>query len=166
MVLRAVAMLALGGTLLGFMISLVLPRRYVARASLAVQDTALISGAADRALSPAFLTIFIAQDPGYVPILNYTPMDEIVDQIRRDTVIAQQGPKTCAIRYTDDDRYTAVSTAQALLNELRRDLGDAKVKQPVEVGISGPSAGLCAFEGATAGLAAGLCLWFAAGRRF
>jgi len=165
MLFRAVAMLAIGGALLGFMTSLVLPRRYVARATIAVQDPALIRGAADKTLSPAFLTIFIAQDPHFLPLLNYTPMDEIVDQIRRDTVIAPEGPRTCAIRYTDDDRYAALSTTQTLMDELRRDLGDAKVRQPVEVGITGPGAALCAFEGATVGLAVGLCLWFAAVRK-
>ena len=164
MLFRTVTMLAVGGALVGFMTSLALPRRYVARATLAVQDTALISSAADRTLSPGFLTMFVAEDPHYVPLLNYTPMEEIVDQIRRDTVIAPAGPRTCAIRFTDDDRYAALSTIQTLIDELRRDLGDAKVKEPVDVAVTGPSAALCMFEGLTAGIAAGLCLWFAASR--
>ena len=164
MVFRAVAMLVLGGALMGFMTSLVLPRRYVARAAIAVEDSTLIRGAADRTLSPRFLSMFIAQDPHYAPLLDFTPMGEIVDQIRRDTVITPEGPGTCAVRYTDDDRYAALSTTQTLMDQLRRDLGDAKVKQPVEVGITGPGAALCAFEGAAAGFAVGLCLWFAAAR--
>jgi hypothetical protein len=98
-------------------------------------------------------------------LLDYTPVEDLVDEIRKDTVIEAEGPRTCAIRFTDHDRYAALSTTQTLVEQLRRDLGNAKVKEPVQVGISGPGAALCTFEGLAAGLVFGLCVWFAAARR-
>jgi hypothetical protein len=164
MLRRTIGMLALSGALIGFVTSLLLPRRYVARASLAIDAPASVEDAAARTLSEPSLSPLILASPYYEPMLSYTALQELVEQIRDNSVIARDSQKGCTVQFTDDDKYAALATTGSLLEEMRKNLGDAQVREPVRVWTTGPSNALCTFEGLTAGLLIGLCVWFGVSR--
>ncbi len=164
MVLRIVAILAFSGALAGFVVSLALPRRYVGHGSVSAGSKVPLELAADRTLAPESLARVIAQSPYYRRTLDYMPMGELIEEVRANTVIRGEGLLTCGVQFTDDDRYNALDTTRSLLDETRKNLETSAAAGEVRVRTTGPSAALCSFEGSLAGLAAGLCVWFARGR--
>jgi hypothetical protein len=160
MLRRTIAILALSGALLGFVTSLLLPRRYVGRVFLSVDSQEPVEGAADRVLAAAPLSAIIHDNPYYRDTLDYTPMQDLVEQVRANAVIARNGDGDCVVQFTDDSRYAALNMTGRLVEALRRNLESARIKVPVRVSTTGPSPALCAFEGSAAGLLLGLCVWF------
>ena len=160
MLRRTIAILALSGAMAGFVTSLMLPRRYVGRASLTVDSHELVDAAADRVLATQALTALVRDSPYYKDVLDYTPMEELLEQIRGNVVIARDGVGDCRVEFTDDGPYAALNTTNRLVEGLRRNLETAELKSPVRVGTTGPSNALCTFEGLAAGLVLGLCVWF------
>ena len=63
MLRRTIAILALSGAMAGFVTSLMLPRRYVGRASLTVDSHELVDAAADRVLATQALTALVRDSP-------------------------------------------------------------------------------------------------------
>jgi hypothetical protein len=159
-----IAILALSGALIGFVTSLMLPRRYVGSASLTVDQQELVDGAADRVLAAQPLSALIHDSPYYRDALDYTPIEELLQQIRDNAVITRDRSGDCLVEFTDPDRSVAFNTTSRLVEALRRNLETAQMKSPVRVATTGPSNALCTFEGLAAGLMAGLCVWFAVSR--
>jgi hypothetical protein len=157
---RTIAILALSGTLIGFATSLLLPRRYVGRVALTVDKSELVEGAADRVLSNPTLSAIIRESPYYRDLLDYTPIHELVDEVRANVVIARDGSGDCIVQFTDDSKYAALTMTNRLVQALRRELETAEIKVPVQVRATGPSNALCALEGLAAGMILGLCVWF------
>jgi hypothetical protein len=164
MLRRMIAMLALSGALAGFVTSLLLPRRYVGRAALTVDASELVDSAADRVLASQPLSAMIQGSPYYRDMLDYTPIAELLQQVRDNVVIARNATGDCVVQFTDDDEFAARSMTNRMVEELRRNLENSSIKVPVRVGTTGPSKALCAFEGLTAGLMVGLCVWFGVSR--
>src|SRR5215469_5307978 len=165
MLRRILAMLAFSGALAGFAISLTLPRRYVGHGSVLAGSKVPVELAADRTLAPESLARVVAQSPYYRRAFDHMPIGELITEVRSNTVIEREGPQRCRVEFTDDDRYNALDTARSLLDEVRKNLETPDPAGEVRVRATGPSAGLCSFEGFLAGLAAGLIVWFARGRR-
>jgi hypothetical protein len=164
MLRRVIVMFALSGALAGYVTALLLPRRYLGQARLAVTAPFSIEDAAQKTLSAQTLSPMILQSPYYLPILNYTPLDEVVRQIRDNSAIVPEKNAVCLVQFTDDDRYAALDMTHNLLEEMRRNLGNARVRDGVRVVATGPGYALCALEGLAAGLFIGLCVVFLAAR--
>jgi hypothetical protein len=165
MLRRIVAMLAFSGALAGFAVSLTLPRRYVGHGSVPAGSKVPVELAADRTLAPESLARVIGQSPYYRRTLDYMPMGELIEEVRANTVIESEGSRACKVEFTDDDRYNALDTTRSLLDEVRKNLETPDPAGEVRVRATGPSAALCSFEGFLTGLATGLIVWFARGRK-
>jgi hypothetical protein len=165
MLLRIVAMLAFSGALAGFAVSLALPRRYVGHGSVPAGSKVPVDIAADRTMAPESLARVIAQSPYYRRTLDYMPMGQLIEEVRASTSIHSGRSGFCMVEFKDDDRYNALDTTRTLLDEVRKNLETQDPAGEVWVATTGPSAVLCAFEGFLSGIAAGLCVWFAGGRR-
>ena len=163
MLRQVVAMLVFSGALAGFAVSLSLPRRYVGRGSVPADSGISVDLAADLTLSPDSLSQVIAQSPYYRQTLGYMPFGQLIEQVRANTIIRTEGAGSCRVEFTDDDPHNALETTRTLLDEMRKNLQTPQPAGPVRVGTTGPSAALCSFEGFLAGVAAGLCVWFARG---
>jgi hypothetical protein len=161
---RTIAILALSGAMAGFVISLLLPRRYVGRAALTVDPNELVDGAADRVLATQPLSAMIQGSPYFKDMLDYTPMPELLQQVRDNVVIARNATGDCVVQFTDDDELAARNMTNRMVEELRRNLETASIKLQVRVGTTGPSKALCVLEGLMAGLFVGLCVWFGVSR--
>ena len=157
-------MLALSGAMIGFATSLLLPRRYVGTASLSVYNHELVVGAADRTLSAQPLSAMIRDNSHYRQLLDYTPLPDVVQQVRDNTAIVEDPKGGCTVEFTDDDKYAAITMTNSLLNELRRNLQGAPVKEPLRIGTTGPSGALCTLEGLVGGLVVALCVGFGVAR--
>src|ERR1700729_1081248 len=107
MLRRTIAILAMSGAMAGFVISLLLPRRYVGRAALTVDPHELVDGAADRILATQTLSAMIQGNPYYTDMLNYTPMPELLQQVRDNVVIARNRTGDCVVQFTDNDEFAA-----------------------------------------------------------
>jgi hypothetical protein len=164
MLRRTIAILALSGVMAGFVTALLLPRRYVGRASLTVDARELVDGAADRVLATQPLSAMIQGSPYFKDMLDYTPMPELLQQVRNNVVIARNATGDCVVQFTDDDEFTTRNMTNRMVEELRRNLENSSLKVPVRVGTTGPSKALCSFEGLMAGLLIGLCVWFGVSR--
>ena len=161
MLRRVFAMFMLCGALIGFAVSLKLPRHYVGRGSLLFESPASMQNAAETTLSVRSLSAIIFQSAYYQPMLSYTPVEELVEEIRRNCSIEPNG----MVQYKDDDEYAALDVTRRLVEELKKNAGaSARVKEPVRLQLTGPTPALCTFEGILAGLALGLCVWFGLSR--
>jgi hypothetical protein len=161
---RIIAILALSGAMAGFVTSLLLPRRYVGRASLSVDPSELVDRAAERVLATQPLSAMIQGSPYYKDMLDYTPMPELLQQVRDNVVIERNATGDCVVQFTEDDEFAARNMTNRMVEELRRNLENSSIKLPVRVGTTGPSRALCALEGLMAGLLVGLCVWFGLSR--
>ena len=164
MLRSTIAILALSGAMAGFVTSLLLPRRYVGRAALTVDPSELVDSAADRVLATQPLSAMIQGNPYYKDMLGYTPMPELLQQVRDNVVIARDATGDCVVQFVDDDELAARNMTNRMVEALRRNLETASIKLPVLVGTTGPSRALCALEGLMAGLLVGLCVWFGVSR--
>ena len=164
MLRRMIGILALSGAMAGFAISLMLPRRYIGRAALNVDPSELVDSAAERVLATQPLSAMIQGSPYYKDMLDYTPMPELLQQVRDNVVIARNTTGECVVQFTDDDEFAARNMTNRMVEELRRNLENSSIKLPVHVGTTGPSKALCALEGLMAGLLVSLCVWFGVSR--
>ncbi|HZL55628.1 MAG TPA: hypothetical protein VFC21_01015 [Bryobacteraceae bacterium] len=158
---RVLGILALSGAIIGFTVSLLLPRQFVGRASITLTPGVSAEYAIEKTLSTPSLAAIVYRSPYYQPMLDYTPVEDLAREIRDGSSIGPDG----RIQFVHDDKYTALDTARLLLDELKKNAGGAaRVKDPVRLEITGPSRGLCTFEGMAAGLLLGLCVWFGVSR--
>jgi len=142
--------LATSGAILGFTASFLVSRRWVARATLEGAE----ASASRRALEKESLTPMILQSLSFRPKLDFTPMDELIEQIRENCAFSAPAPNRLTMEFTDDDRDAALEFGNALLHRLSDLAPGAHVTEPLRVTETGPTRAL--FTGA--GLAAGLLL--------
>jgi hypothetical protein len=177
---QTAALLAAIGALAGYATSLSLPRRYAGHTTLAfvhaswVPQSAydeearqIFRDASEKTLSPDSLTPIVMQSIYYRPALNYTPADELVEQIRKnsamDSVRLPDKTDGFTIRFSDEDRYAALDMTRVLQVEMQRNAALLKhaarpdefirVVEPVRITTTGPGSGLCTLLGLCAGLA-------------
>ena len=163
--LKVVALLAAIGALAGFTTAQFLPRRFVARTTVAFNSSASsdrCAFAAERTMSPAELTPIVLRSAYYKPELDYTPVEELVQRIQANASIrcVHIGNRDgFRVEFADADRYAALDMTRILAEEMGRNAGNAtQVVDPIRTSLKPPGPGLCVLIGLGAGSLLGLAV--------
>jgi hypothetical protein len=157
--LQIAAILAISGALVGFTASFTISRRYVAHATMTAASGQDILDASNRALSKESLIPIVLQSINYKPRLDFTPMDELIQQIRDSCVMTRAtNSDTVTLEFTDDDRYAAMEMGRALLARMGDKVAGAKA-EPLRLTETGPTRAMFTGAGFAGGLSLTALVW-------
>lgn len=174
MIRRVAAMLAVGGALAGFAVSLFVPHRYQATARFTFAEPysanarRLFEEASEATLHVGAIEQMIRQSPNFKDLLYLETVGEATAEVRANLTLKLSGTGG-AIRFEDDNAETAIEVVRLVLNDFgnnaarlagaRRAQDVIRVFQTPQARLTGLTPWLLTGFGLLAGLLVSLLVW-------